>query len=68
MHICYVSYSEGIKFFLDDTLAVSFAQDKAFGRRNSTAEKNVKVYKFHLYDTIPNFSENHDAYLFKTFN
>ena len=68
MELYFVSYSEGIRFFLGDTLALAFAKDKAFGRRNIPLEKNVKVYKFDLYDTLPNFFENQDDYLVKIFN
>ena len=66
--ICFVSYSEGVRFFLCETLALDFAKDNAFGRKDNPQKNHVKVYKFHLYDTLPNFFENQDKYLIKTFN
>ena len=66
--IYFVSYSEGVRFFLDNALALGFAKDKAFGRRDNPHKNKVKVYKFNMFDTLPNFFDNQDDYLFKTFN
>ncbi len=66
--ICFVSYPDGIRFFLCETLALGFAKDKAYGRVSNPQKNHVKVYKFNLYDTLPNFFENQNEYLIKTFN
>ena len=63
----YVSYSEGIRFFLCETLATGFAKEKAFGPYGDL-KKHVKLYKINSYETIPNFFSNQDDYVIKIFN
>jgi hypothetical protein len=65
--IYFVSFPEGVQFFLSGTIAGAFAKEKAFGAYGNL-KNHVKLCKINICETLPNFFSNQDDYVIEMYN